>query len=194
MQIRNYKKYLTLKNILITIVALLFIGLITERLINKGTIFGYQIRHVKKSSILSDDQPKPSKTCETVNEEQIKNIMGVKATRSGGTFGDRNEPTFISTCTYKLEDTPFRTITMVVRDTTDNDSAKKQIQSAVARKGSESVDKLGDEATYSDSANQLIVRKGKKIYTVSVSRPGQASTISSKDASVAIANLLVANL
>lgn len=189
-------KRFNVKFFLIALVATLFIGWIVERYVHKGTFFGYQVRHVKTSNPFtgSNNEQKSSKVCESITSDDIKSILGVAASRMGNAFGDREKPTFISTCTYKLEDTPIRVVTMVVRDTSDEATAKKQFQTLTERKGSQKIDGLGDEATYLDSANQVSVRKGKRLYTVSISKPTKSSKKSSQDGATEIVKLLLNKL
>lgn len=161
--------------ILAMILGLLFVGIISERFITQGTLFGYKVREVSKQKV--DDDKRYA--CEKAPLEEASKAFGSEAELLGSAFGDRAEPLLISICSYRTKQKPHRTLTIVIRDTADNDAAEKALNETSESLKAETVS-LGDGASYSDKARQLNVRKGKQIITVTVSEPRDHSQTENK--------------
>ncbi len=155
-------------------------------LFNKGTLLGYQVRDVAPESSESTEF-KPSEACNKAPEQKVSEILGSKVKRIGGSFADRKEPTFISACLYRTEQNPIRSVTIVIRDERNEYAAQKQQEVLSKRTKTESVEGIGDQAFYFLVSQQLNVRTGKQLITVTVSKPSEDSKISPKDAAVQIA-------
>ena len=180
----------SLKKICIVVLSVLVLSLMLERFINRGTILGYQVRHVNSPIADSADSVQDSLACSKVDAAKVGKVIGVKAERIAANLGDKKDPTFISICSYKTAQNQPRFVTLVIRDSKNEDTATKQMVSYSKRSGVTPV-KLGSEAYYLSVQNQIVVRDGKRIVTVTVSPPTDASKVSSKEAATELASSLL---
>lgn len=188
-QKKSLRKNFSWKWLIIILIGLA-VALQLERFITQGTIFGYHVRGVKGTktvSITKNKDNQPSEACKKASASDVSSILGTKVERIGGSFADRTQPTFISVCTYRTTDKPTRVTTIVIRDSKDEAAAKQVVATANKRKNATTVKGIGDEATFSTSAQQLIVRDGKRIVTVTVNKATNNKQISSEDAAKKIA-------
>jgi len=193
-RIASKKKPLALKKILAAIAIVLTL-LIVGSLVIRGSILGWQIRGDKKNdgSLIQNSKEQPSYACSKASAEEVSRIMGGEVERFAGIFPDRTEPSFISSCSYRTKAKPSRSLTIVVKDNTDDNSAKNEFNEAKKREGSESIKKLGDEASFTPKSKQIVVRNGKRITRVTVGSQNDASSTPNKDVVTAVSALLVSS-
>ena len=182
----------------VIIVAVILGATQLERFITHGTLLGYQLRRVEQKSSYTknplgsaSNTPQPSESCKKLTEKDVSKILNSKVERIGGAFGDRTEPTFVSSCIYRATEKGMRSVTVILRDAKDEAAAQKSLEITSKLKGVEQVNKLGDEAYFNPTAQQLTVRSKKRIATVTVSKPTAESKISSKDAALKMAEQLL---
>lgn len=155
-----------------------------ERLSSEGTLFGYQVKDVaakeeadsRKSNsgalvggTVSKDNKK-SIACDTFTSDKVSKILESEVERISGFVEDKTEPNLISSCIYRTKgdsDSP-RTISVLMREMKNEDTAKKTFTSISQAKDGEEVKKLGDQAYFNNNSNQLTVRKGKELHTITV--------------------------
>lgn len=169
-----------------------------ERLVTQGTLLGYQVRAGEQKTVSTktplgsaSNTPQPSEACKRLTAEDTSTILSAKVERIGGAFGDRTEPNFVSSCIYRATEKGMRSVTVILRDAKDQAAAQKSLEITSKLKGVERVNKLGDEAYFNPTAQQLTVRSKKRIATVTVSKPTTESKISSKDAALKMAEQLL---
>lgn len=179
-------KKLSPKQIILLVIAALFVVWVSERLLRSGTFFGYNVKSNDENSVLQseDGQQAKSYSCEQVTSSDVEEVLGSKATRIGGSFTDRQKPNFISVCSYKLSIQPTRNVTVLIRDSATDESAQSAMNDVKKRNKVEELEGYGDEAFFSPVARQLNVREGKRITTVTVSKPVDGSKKSNKDATI----------
>lgn len=180
----------------ILVIFLLLAALQTERFIRKGTLLGYKVvdkgtskNSGKGGSANAFDKPQPSKSCDKVSADETAKIIGSKVERLAASIGDRSEPTFISTCIYRTTDKPTRSVTVIIKEAKDEESAKKTLSNISATKDIEKINGFGDEAYFSPTSSQLNIRKNKEIVTITVSKATEKVQKSSLDASKELAEL-----
>jgi hypothetical protein len=166
-----------------------------ERFISQGTILGYKINDSaqQEDNKLTPDKDrslKETEACKKIPQTTASTELGSDVERIGGIFEDRKEPTFISVCTYRTVQKPSRTITIVIRDAQNEDAAKQSLANIFKNGSVDKVDGLGDESVFATQSLQLTTRKGKRISTVTVSKPQDHSKTESK----VIAEKLMKNL
>lgn len=152
-----------------------------ERVVRVGTFFGFQVREVnssrvtsrqnKSGSILGAEVAKKNQksvACDTVPADKVSSILKQDVERLGGIMADKTKPYLTSSCIYRAKNDK-RTVSILLRDMKDEEVAKKTITTIKSgNKDGEDIDQLGDEAFFNKSANQLTVRKGKRLITVTV--------------------------
>ncbi len=173
------RKYLPL----IIVIAILVITQ-SERFIREGTLLGYQVRSPQSArskarqnssgSVVGGkvaDKNVKSVACDTFPQEKVAKILDAEVQRLSGFVPDKTKPLLVSTCIYvsKNDANKAQTVSILLRDMKDDGTAKKTI--ITIRSGNEdgeNITQLGDEAFYNKSANQLTVRKGNRLITVTV--------------------------
>ena len=180
-------------------IALLIVLLIcsqTERFIYHGTILGYRVRNVQKTVSLpsnnlfggqSGNQKKLA--CEKVTQSDVSKLLGEEVREGTSFLPDRTTPNIVSNCIYRTVSdakSPVRTASILYRETVDINSSKQSITNLQKQGRGADISGVGDQAYYIDSANQLTVRKDKKIVTVTVTKAniGQPA---SKDVAIKLA-------
>lgn len=152
-----------------------------ERVIRVGTFFGFQVREVKNSRVVSrqnksgtiigaDAAKKNQKSiaCDAIPADKISTILNQDVERLGGIMPDKTKPYLTSSCIYRAKNDK-RIISVLIRDMKDEEVAKKTIATIKSgNKDGEEVSQVGDEAFFNKGANQLTVRKGKRLITVTV--------------------------
>jgi len=189
--------------VILIVVALLLVGSQVERFINNGTVFGYEVRTVKSQetrsrqnrsgSILGGDVSKDNQksiACDTFPADRVSKVLKTDVERISGFVPDRAQPTLVSSCIYRTKGDvkDRRAISILLREQKDEVIAQKMIVSLKQATKGEDVKGLGDEAYFNTSANQLTVRKGKRLITVTVPRT-QTSAQDSKTTAVEIAKI-----
>ncbi|MDQ5913722.1 MAG: hypothetical protein QG623_341 [Patescibacteria group bacterium] len=155
-----------------------------ERLYNEGTFFGYQIkdnkskeesdsRKANSGSLVGGSVSKDNKksiACDTFPSDKISKILESEVERISGFVEDKTEPNLISSCIYRTkgDSDNSRSVAILMREFKDEDTAKKTFTSISQAKSGEEVKKLGDQAYFNNNSNQLTVRKGKEVYTITV--------------------------
>lgn len=182
-KVTNWLKRLSVKQLILAFVALLFVFWVAERFVDSGTFFGYQVRS-KKPSVKINSEQVETLACSKLTNEEVSGVLGAKAKRIGGAFPDKTEPNLISTCSYMLSLQPTRNVTVLIRDSATDDAAKNAINDIKKRNKVEVIDGFGDEAFFSPVARQLNVRDGKRIISVTVSKPVDGSKKSNKEAAI----------
>lgn len=173
---------------------LLLLASQVERLATQGTFLGYTVhkKQVSKPAEISKDSTnKPSEACDKAAASKVSDILGDEVERIGGSFADRKDPTFISVCTYRTKVAPARVVTIVLRDSKDEPAAKEVFSASAKKAGSTTVSDLGDEASFSSSSQQLTVRTGKRIATVTINKSQDEKKIASKDAAIKVTKLVL---
>ena len=176
-----------------------------ERFVRVGTIFGYAVRSTQSAesatvknrsgSIINgrvSADNKKSIACDLFPENKVKDILKTDVERISGFVPDSVGVTTTSSCIYrtKADAQNRRTISLLYREFKDQATSKKTLESLrKSNKGSD-VKKLGNEAYFNESANQLTMRQDKKVYTITV--PGTANQKSnSKDTAIQIAKIVL---
>lgn len=161
--------------------------------VTDGTILGIHVRNVSKSVAVykTNSTDKPSIACDKATPAEVEGVLGTAVERIGGMFADRTDPTLISLCTYRSKEKPSRSVTIILRDSKNEGAAKQSMAELAKRKGAKDVSGIGDQASFSSTSQQLAVRKGKRIVTVSVNKPNNVSIISSQEAAQQIAEQLL---
>lgn len=183
-----FANYVSLKNGLVIATLFIFsIFTVTQiQLLRKnGTLLGYQV--AKKQTTQHTSNSTKSLACETVTEQAVSKVLNLEVDRLGNVFGDRLQPTLISNCLYRSKQIPSRSVTVILRDTKDEASAKSTFSAAKKRTNTEEVAGLGQEAFFSSNVGQLQVRRGKRLLTITVSKPVDNSAVSSKEVATTLA-------
>lgn len=174
-----------------------------ERVVRVGTIFGFQVREVKDSrvtsrqnksgTILGADVAKKNQksvACDIFSEEKIKEAVNTSVKKVGSFVPDRKDPYLSSSCVYTFSDKeqPFRSINILYRKMADAQVAQKTMKAFESIEKIETVQDLGDQAFYNKNTNQLTVRKGEILITVTIPKNSQANA-DSKTPAIAIAKI-----
>ncbi len=180
---------------------LIVLALQVERFIYKGTILGYKARTVSseasrkrqnQSGIIPgasiSKENKKSVACEAFSQDKVAAILGSDIERFPGFIEDRKEPNLVSSCIYKTKGNESKMVSILLRDMKNEDLASKTVEMLKDASNVEPISSLGDQAIYNISANQLTVRLGKRIITVTVSSP-QSKDVDGKTTAVTIAEL-----
>jgi hypothetical protein len=176
---------LSKKQVIAIIIGLLILAVSIsqlERLSSEGTLFGYKVKDVSSkknaesrgsesgslvgSSVSKDN--KDSLACNSFPADKVSKIIGSEVERISGFVADRTEPYLISSCIYRSKDgsNQKRTVAILMREQKDDESAKKTFAALSKSQSGEEVKKIGDQAYFNNNANQLTVRVGKKLYTI----------------------------
>lgn len=192
---RFFKRYA------IIIVIAIILAMQIERLVSKGTFFGYKLRSAssktatqqreQSGSILGgkNAKNKDAVACKTFTEQKVGEAIGSKVTLLGSLVPDRNKPNLVSNCLYKIEGADgksTKTVSILVRDLSSVELAQKTVKSLKSDEKGKDITGLADEAYFNTSANQLTVRKGKRLVTVTVPK-SQSDQSDNKDTAIAIA-------
>lgn len=182
---------------------MILVGTQIERFINKGTILGYGVRDVKSKqakarqnksgSIIGGTVSKENQksiACDTFPANKVSEVLQSEVDRISGFVPDKTEPNIVSSCIYRTKGAAagIRTVSILLREQKDSSTAQRTL--ATLRDGGkgEEVKGVGDEAYFNTGANQLTVRRDKRLITVTV--PGsEDSKQDSKTTAVAIAKL-----
>lgn len=176
-----------------------------ERFVRVGTIFGYSARTLKSSQI--DPGPNRSGTilggsvsknnqksiaCDLFPEDKMKSVLKEDLERISGFVPDKIGEVTTSSCIYRTKGgaSSRRTISLLYREQKDEGTAKKILVALRKPNKGSDVSKLGDEAYFNESANQLTVRVNKKLYTITVPEVESAKS-TSKDIAIEIAKIAV---
>lgn len=162
-----------------------------ERLSSEGTLFGYKVKDVSSKeesktrrsnsgSLVGGSPSKDNKesiACNTFPADKISKIINSEVERISGFVEDRTEPSLISSCIYrsKQDEEQRRTIAIVMREQKDEENTKKTFTAITKAQNGEEVKDLGDQAYFNNNANQLTVRVGKKLYTITATAQGSSS-------------------
>lgn len=199
----KFSKKLTPKNILIA--SALLILLITQvySFKNEGEILGFQVRKVTTKQGLQGapnsikDETSDSLVCKTVSVEFVADQVGVKELQKSTLYKDikRDNLTSNSTCIYttSLKDTKEDdkvVVTVSLQEKASADLATKEAQRIKERDDAKSIDGLGDEAYFSESFNQLVVRKDNKVVNVFI-KVGPNSKVNTEEVARQISNKLL---
>lgn len=172
------------KQIIIAVIVLLSVIWVAERLINVGTFFGYQVVDKDTSSKVTDDVQVKTFACTKLTTDEVSDVLGAKAKRIGGVFPDKDEPNFISNCSYQIGGDTVRSVSILVRDSATDKAADSAFEDLKKRNKYDDMPEFGDEAIFTAVSRQLNVKDGRRIVSVTVSDPNSASSISNKDAVV----------
>lgn len=172
------------RKILVFVVLIVFAGVITERLVTQGTLMGYQI--LSKPNPISSESEQPSEACKRADAKFVSSVLGASVERIALGFADQPKP-FRSICSYATKGKGRRYVTIVMRDTATDSSAKSQLVTLAERKDSKAITGFGHEAYFTAKSRQLTIRQGKRIITVTISDPSKQSNIASLEAAKKIA-------
>lgn len=175
---------------LTAVVLVLLIASQLERFLHKGTVLGYQVRHSGTSVVgnsANQFTTNDNTACKKVSSKDVQTALGESVSQTGAGLHDRIQPTFLSICSYRTTNQPTRSVSIVIRDARDENAAKATFGAVAKRQGSETVNKLGDQAAFVTNSNQLMVRKGKRLVTVTVTKASGSDKASSKDVALKIA-------
>ncbi len=166
-----------------------------ERFVNKGTVLGYQVRRVPKtSSIASKDLSKrmtsSSKVCKQISADFVSKQLKQEVTES--TFlPDKIQLENFSSCMFRTKEKPFRSVSVTVRERSNEDEAKKTLVTAAKQSVEVKIEGV-DEAYFTEKANRLTARRGSKVATIVVMSSAN-DKVPSQDAAVAMAKQLFLN-
>lgn len=146
---------------------------------NEGEILGFQVREVSVQKGLrgvpsgAKDETGDSIVCKTLSTDFIsKQFKGKNFTKST-LYKDikRGDTVSNSTCIYTADIKSTNAeerivVTVSLQEKESVDLAKAEAQKIKQKEGSEAVSGLGDEAYFSESYNQLTVRKGNKVVNI----------------------------
>lgn len=192
-----------LKQYGLLIVLIIILVLQIERVIRKGTFLGFEVRSVKTAQVkrlqsqsgsfldanVSKENQK-SASCESFPQAKVSQVLGVDVERVSGFIPDRTEPIKTSSCLYrtKVDKADATTISFLIRELKDEAVAKKNLE-GLRQKSGETIKKLGDDAYFNTSTNQLTVRQGKKLTTITA--PGKFSKKDNKTVTVELARISI---
>lgn len=159
-----------------------------ERFTHKGTILGYQVRSssagvVSRNAVTTKD----NLACKKVVAADVQKALDQAVSSVGSGLHDRTQPTFLSICSYRTTSQPTRTVSIVVRDVRDETAAIASFGAVSKRSGSQTVNKLGDQAVFVPSSNQIMVRKGKRLITITVTKSSNPNKPSSQTVATKLA-------
>ncbi len=164
--------------------AVILLGSQVERFISHGTILGYQLRKMESQAAKSNQNMSGSilgatvsKTnqksiaCDTFPANKVSQKLKQDVERVSGFVADKTDPYIISSCIYRTKDAAKkRTVALLIREQKDKQAAQKTLQTLKSGAKGEVIKGVGDEAFFNVNANQLTVRTGKKLFTVTVPR------------------------
>lgn len=160
---------------------ILFLGFTVERFVTQGTLFGYQVRNVKsKSSIRAGNNSgslvgadkanlKKTKACRDISAEKISNALGDDFNTLGSLAPDITKPNLSSSCIFTSPTTKV-TVSIFIREFADEGKASKIIGGLSNSDKIEDLTTNADEGIYNAAANQLTIRKGKRVVTITVTK------------------------
>lgn len=186
--VQQIVKWITPKKAILVLLGLLFIISQGYLFINKGTILGYQLRNVEQDANKTSSTASESAACKAVPASKVSDVLKLEVKRLGGEFGDITQPNFMSSCVYRTNQTPSRSVTIIIRESKNQATAEKTFQSAKEKTETEEIKGLGEGAFYSAKSNQLQARQGKRLLTITVSKPINGSEIDSKTAAIKLSD------
>lgn len=169
----------------LSILFVVFSLLQVERLVNKGTFFGYQVWNpelsgqskenkaqsgkVKDISKASLPEGKDNEACKQLTKDKVEKILNKSVEQNGGLTPDTKDPV-VSAClyTFNSEDKEaLLTVLYRVKDTPE--SAQKTLDSLKKDPQVKTIKSVGDEAIFNPATNQLTVRKSNQLLTLTFS-------------------------
>lgn len=174
------------RQVISAVVALFLLIWVTERLINVGTFFGYQVLERDTGSQVVDSEQVETFACTKLTTDEVSDVLGAKAKRIGGVFPDKQKPSFISNCSYQVGANAERSVSVLVRELTTDNAADSAFEDLKKRNKYDDMPGFGDEAIFTAVSRQLSVKDGRRIVSVTVSDPSSASSISNKDAVIGL--------
>lgn len=181
----------TLKQISVISGVVLFAVSQLYLLLHNGTLLGYQVRHVESSSSRSKELNGDNAACRLLEVGAVGRVLGLSMMSPTSAVGDVTNPGLISSCFYRSEQTPSRSVTVMLRDSKDESTAKQQFQAPKARFKTETITDKGDEAFFVTAVNQLHVRQGKRLITITVSESVDGSDIPTKEAAHELSKVML---
>lgn len=160
--------------------------LIAERFISQGTILGYRVREVENPTALTSEQEQPSRACKQASVNDVSAVLEQDVERIASSIADQTKPLFKSLCSYITKGKNRRYVTIVIRQSKDESSAKTELEQLSKREGVQNK----DSAYYSPISRQMTARDSDKILTVTVSEPSSEKYPTSADAASKILNQL----
>ena len=152
---------------------------------------GSKAQEVKQANKGDTKTAKTSLACEKATAKEVSKVLGADVKRVGGDFDDRNEPNFLSVCSYVTDSKPARTVTVIINGEKDEQAAEKRLEQTSKINSSEPIKRLGDQAIYTETSRQLVVRDGKQIFSVTSSESTKESAIKPQEVNMQIAKLLL---
>lgn len=177
-----------------------------ERFTSEGTIFGYKVKDVSSqkeatsrrdnsgslaNGSVSKDNEK-SIACDTFPIDKVSGLVGSDMERISGFIADKFDPILISSCIYRTKDDSDtkRTVSILLREQKNDDSAKKTFTALSNPKSGDKADGIGDQAYFNKNSNQLTVRKGKKLFTITASG-GKSSKDENKNLAISVIKIVL---
>lgn len=188
----------SLKQLAVFTLAVVLVVTQIERLVNQGTLLGYQIRANESatsktvqnnSGSLLGFKPSNQKSlaCTKIDLKKVSDVMQVEMKQQPGFMPETQKPVTTSSCVFSANDpSASRMFTILMRIRDDEKSAKNILAALSKSSTVEKVNGVADEAIYNKTANQLTVRKEKTVYTLTVSAR-TAKNFDNKSAAVELA-------
>lgn len=157
------------------------IGLLAERLITKGTFLGYQVirketsqtrrnKNISGSEInTKHTKTSDTKACKSISKETLSKKLSDDLRVVGSFVPDKDGPISTSSCIF-VSDSSKLTISILLREFQDQSKIKTQLDNVMKNEKVELLNAIGDHAVYNNSANQLTVQFGKRLYTITVTK------------------------
>lgn len=181
-------------------VVVILLGFLVLHLIKQGTIFGYKVRDVRStnatirdnnSGALADNRGSAAKTnraCTAVSAQEISKAINDTVKTVGSFAVDIAKPNLISSCIF-TSPTTKTTLSILLREFPDQEKAIKTVDALAKAQGIEKVSTKADQAIYNSTANQLTVRKGARVTTITVTKNSKEN-FDNKTTALQVANIL----
>ena len=184
----------------VAVAVVILLGFMVQRFIKQGTIFGYKVRDVRSTNatirgnnsgaLAGSSKPaaKTNRACTDVSAQMISKAINDTVKTVGSFAVDITKPNLVSSCIF-TSPTTKTTLSVLLREFTDQEKAKKTVDALAKAQGIEKVSVRADQAIYNSTANQLTVRKGARVTTITVTKNSKEK-FDNKTTAIQVANIL----